>query len=81
MWYSIGLSPISTIGLGRTAVSSDNRVPWPPARITAFINQAPFLYMQIQAFLFIQMMAFEAKNGTKYQNENTLTSLDVERNT
>jgi hypothetical protein len=30
--------PISTIGLGRTMVSSDSRVPSPPARITAFIG-------------------------------------------
>src|SRR5271166_743433 len=36
MCQSIGLPPISTIGLGRTAVSSLSREPKPPARITAF---------------------------------------------
>src|SRR5436305_8168769 len=36
MCHSIGLPPISTIGLGRTAVSSLSREPKPPARITAF---------------------------------------------
>src|SRR5947209_3775330 len=34
---SMGRPPISTIGLGRTAVSSSRREPRPPARITAFI--------------------------------------------
>src|ERR1017187_5069259 len=37
MCQRIGLPPISTIGLGRMAVSSLRRVPKPPARITAFI--------------------------------------------
>jgi hypothetical protein len=37
MCHSIGLPPISTIGFGRTAVSSLSREPKPPARITAFI--------------------------------------------
>src|SRR5665213_790028 len=37
MCHRIGLPPISTIGLGRTAVSSLRREPKPPARITAFI--------------------------------------------
>ena len=37
MCQRIGLPPISTIGLGRTAVSSLSRVPRPPARITAFM--------------------------------------------
>src|SRR4026209_2854323 len=36
MCLRIGRSPISTIGLGRDAVSSDRRVPSPPARITTF---------------------------------------------
>src|SRR6266851_7172947 len=36
MCQSIGLPPISTIGFGRTAVSSLSREPKPPARITAF---------------------------------------------
>src|SRR5690606_4429262 len=33
----MGLPPISTIGLGRTPLSSLIRVPYPPARITTFI--------------------------------------------
>src|SRR5438874_12795209 len=36
--HRIGRSPISTIGLGLCAVSSDMRVPYPPARITTFIK-------------------------------------------
>src|SRR5271165_1582352 len=36
MCQSIGLPPISIIGLGRTAVSSLSREPNPPARITTF---------------------------------------------
>src|SRR5215471_3835867 len=32
----IGLPPISTIGFGLVEVSSDSRVPRPPASITAF---------------------------------------------
>src|ERR1700690_1697646 len=38
---SIGLPPISPIGLGLTVVSSDNRVPSPPARMATFIFTAP----------------------------------------
>ena len=38
MCQMIGLPPISTIGFGRTPVSSLSRVPKPPARITAFIG-------------------------------------------
>ena len=34
----MGLPPISIIGLGRVEVSSEMRVPWPPARITAFMD-------------------------------------------
>src|SRR5262245_33911211 len=37
MCQRIGLSPISTIGFGRTVVSSDSRVPNPPARMTALM--------------------------------------------
>src|ERR1041385_6430450 len=37
--HRIGYSPISTIGFGRTCVSSDSRVPKPPARMTAFISR------------------------------------------
>ena len=36
---TIGDTPISIIGLGRVDVSSDIRVPRPPARMTAFINR------------------------------------------
>jgi hypothetical protein len=36
MCQRIGLPPISTIGLGRVEVSSLNREPRPPAKITAF---------------------------------------------
>src|SRR5947209_9268319 len=36
MCQSTGLPPISTIGFGRTEVSSVKREPTPPARITAF---------------------------------------------
>ena len=35
---AMGLPPISTIGFGRRFVSSDKRVPSPPARMTAFIK-------------------------------------------
>ena len=35
---TIGLPPTSTMGLGRRWVSSEMRVPRPPARITAFIE-------------------------------------------
>jgi hypothetical protein len=34
----MGFSPISTIGFGRTVVSSEIRVPKPPANITAFMQ-------------------------------------------
>src|SRR5919106_3587065 len=37
MCHRIGFPPISTIGLGRTSVSSARRVPSPPARIPTFI--------------------------------------------
>src|SRR3989344_730619 len=37
MCHRMGLPPISTIGFGRTAVSSLMRVPYPPARMTAFM--------------------------------------------
>ena len=38
MCHKIGLPPISIIGFGFKPVSSDNRVPKPPARITVFMN-------------------------------------------
>ena len=38
MCQRIGLPPISTIGLGRSVVSSESRVPSPPARITVFTD-------------------------------------------
>src|SRR6185369_373068 len=40
MCHRIGRPPISTIGFGRTSVSSARRVPRPPARITHFIEEA-----------------------------------------
>src|SRR5215510_1125615 len=36
---SMGFPPISTIGLGRTVVSSASRVPRPPARMITFMLQ------------------------------------------
>ena len=41
MCQRIGLPPISTIGFGRTAVSSLSREPNPPARMTAFTGLKP----------------------------------------
>jgi len=41
MCHKIGLPPISTIGFGRVNVSSESRVPKPPAKIIAFIG-SPF---------------------------------------
>lgn len=41
MCQMMGRPPISTIGFGRTAVSSLNRVPNPPARMTAFTRSPP----------------------------------------
>lgn len=38
MCQRIGLPPISIIGLGRETLSSEIRVPKPPAKITAFTN-------------------------------------------
>src|ERR1041385_4174704 len=38
MCHRIGRSPISTMGLGLSAVSSARRVPKPPARMTTFIS-------------------------------------------
>src|SRR5688572_8234002 len=37
MCQRIGLPPISIMGFGRLALSSEMRVPSPPARITAFM--------------------------------------------
>jgi hypothetical protein len=34
----MGIPPISTIGFGRKDVSSDKRVPNPPAKRTTFIK-------------------------------------------
>src|SRR5438874_2031860 len=39
MCQRMGFPPISTMGFGLTAVSSVRRVPTPPARITAFIDE------------------------------------------
>src|SRR4051794_22873763 len=41
MCQRIGQPPISTIGLGRTLVSSARRVPSPPAKMTSFIAWLP----------------------------------------
>ncbi len=41
MCHRIGRSPMLTIGLGRDAVSSESRVPRPPARITTFTSRQP----------------------------------------
>ena len=41
MCQRIGLPPISIIGLGRMLVSSEIRVPRPPAKRTAFIRYFP----------------------------------------
>src|SRR6185503_5886076 len=41
MCHRIGRPPISTIGLGRNSVSSRNRVPSPPHRMTTFIEFPP----------------------------------------
>jgi hypothetical protein len=38
----MGYSPICTIGLGRNSVSSDNRVPNPPANNATLIIEIPF---------------------------------------
>src|SRR6266496_265748 len=38
MCQRIGRPPISTIGFGRTSVSSASRVPSPPARITTLTD-------------------------------------------
>src|SRR3990172_11820372 len=43
MCHRIGRPPISTMGLGREAVSSDRRVPSPPARMTTFTTLSPSL--------------------------------------
>src|SRR5438046_1372504 len=43
MCQSIGLPPISTIGLGRTVVSSASLLPRPPASITTFMVQCASL--------------------------------------
>src|SRR5262245_53468937 len=41
MWSRIGRPPISTSGFGRNSVSSRNRVPCPPHRITVFTRAPP----------------------------------------
>src|SRR5713226_9069050 len=48
MCHRIGLPPISTIGFGLACVSSLNREPKPPARMTAFIQVSPFRYFNSQ---------------------------------
>jgi hypothetical protein len=44
--HRIGFPPISTIGFGRRVVSSDSRVPHPPARITAFMLISSLIRLQ-----------------------------------
>src|SRR5215472_16800058 len=41
MCHRIGCPRISTMGLGRTVVSALSLLPYPPARITAFIGPIP----------------------------------------
>src|SRR5437763_1639387 len=41
MCQRMGRPPISTMGFGRTSVSSRRRVPWPPQRMTTFMLAAP----------------------------------------
>src|SRR5438128_9420875 len=57
---SRGLPPISIMGLGRAEVSSDRRVPNPPARIITFIeivatellaHRAPVVFRSSSAYL------------------------------
>ena len=43
MCHKIGRPPISTIGFGLRVVSSEIRVPSPPARMTAFTNRVRLL--------------------------------------
>src|SRR5215212_5031579 len=50
MCQRIGRPPISTIGFGRTVLSSEIRVPKPPARMTAFMpafHQSPLLLLPV----------------------------------
>jgi hypothetical protein len=46
MCQRIGLPPISIIGFGRIELSSEIRVPKPPARITNFIDI--FAYIKLK---------------------------------
>jgi len=46
MCHRIGWLPIGTIGLGRNSVSSRNRVPLPPHKMTTFIRISPFLSVE-----------------------------------
>ena len=70
MCHKIGfaLLPISTIGLGFKTVSSDRRVPRPPARITTFMfakltdktvvskNMSNFAVVKLQIYEQLQKM-------------------------
>ena len=66
MCHKTGLPPISTMGLGRTEVSSLRRVPNPPAKIIAFIR-IPYIYPQkmaapvmgIKLTLYLQFAMFQ----------------------
>jgi hypothetical protein len=46
----MGLPPTSTMGLGRETVSSDNLVPSPPARMTAFMLSPLFFLMFLRSW-------------------------------
>jgi hypothetical protein len=47
MCQRIGFPPISTIGFGFITVSSERRVPNPPAKITTFIEKILVVYLKI----------------------------------
>src|SRR5688572_5292498 len=53
MCHRMGRPPISTIGFGRSTVSSDSREPRPPARMTALIFVLLFseIYVAIRAVI------------------------------
>src|SRR5262245_52432133 len=51
MCQRIGRPPTSTMGFGRTSVSSANRVPIPPAKMTTFI--VPFSRAEVSSSLLV----------------------------
>src|SRR4030043_1250113 len=44
----IALSPIGIIGFGMIWVYGANRVPFPPARTTAFTNEPPYMNEEVR---------------------------------